>query len=120
VAKSAIATITLTFFNFPPAPGWQVDHVTYDIEGVPPVAIDIKPRTINAKSHGKISVAILSSETFDATTIDQHALRFGATGQEQSLAQCKKNTRTMTACLIWSAPLKRQRQAFNRATRAAC
>jgi hypothetical protein len=96
VANGAIATITLSWFDFGSPtvpPGWEVEHLTYDIEGISPVGIDIKPSTINAKSHGKISVAILSSETFDATTIDQQTLRFGETGQEQSLAKCKKNAK---------------------------
>jgi hypothetical protein len=95
VANGAIATCTLLWIDDPPpfGPGWELEHVTYDIEGIPPIAIDIKPSTINAKSRGKISVAILSSETFDATTIDQQTLRFGKTGEEQSLAKCKKNAK---------------------------
>ena len=87
---NAIATVTLTQQNFGPPIGvrWRVTGLTYDIVAFLPVAIDIKPKTINAKSHGKISVAILSTETFDATTIDPQTLRFGETGAEQSLAFC--------------------------------
>ena len=67
--------------------GWHGDHISYDMVATSSnVVFDIKPSTINTKSHGKISVAILSTETFDATTIDLQALRFGETGAEQSLA----------------------------------
>jgi sugar lactone lactonase YvrE len=49
-----------------------------------PVAIDIKPGTepneINAKAKGAIPVAILSSATFDATTVDASSLRFAGAG----------------------------------------
>src|SRR5262249_15545179 len=59
-----------------------------------PVDLSIKPDAdtpvpINAKSHGKIPVAILSTSTFDAvTTIDTASLTFGPTGDEHSLAFC--------------------------------
>jgi hypothetical protein len=57
------------------------------------VGVDIKPgedpATINPKSHGKITVAILSSATFDATTqVDRTSLTFGRTGDEKSLVSC--------------------------------
>jgi hypothetical protein len=93
---NAIATVTLTRSNNSASgePFWVIHAVNYDIVAISSnVVIDIKPKTINAKSHGKISVAILSSETFDATTIDEQTLRFGETGQEQSLAKCKKNAK---------------------------
>jgi len=45
------------------------------------VVIDIKPGSdtnrINPKSHGKIPVAILTTESFDATTVDPLSVRFG-------------------------------------------
>jgi hypothetical protein len=48
------------------------------------VAIDIKPGSdtnrINPNSHGKIPVAILTTETFDATTVDPRSVRFGPDG----------------------------------------
>ena len=48
------------------------------------VTIDIKPgssaNTINPKSHGKIRVAILTTETFDATTVAPRSVRFGPDG----------------------------------------
>ena len=59
-----------------------------------PVDISIKPGSsppvpINARSHGKIPVAILSTPTFNAVTaVDVSSLTFGRTGNEQSLAFC--------------------------------
>ena len=53
---------------------------------VVPVAIDIKPgsfpNSINPRSKGVIPVAILTTDTFDATTVDPNTVRFGATGTE--------------------------------------
>lgn len=50
------------------------------------VTIDIRPgnsrNPINYRSRGRISVAILTTETFDATTINWATVRFGATGTE--------------------------------------
>jgi hypothetical protein len=57
------------------------------------VTMDIKPgsdpNSINLKSKGRIPVAILSAEDFDAPNeVDQDSLTFGATGDEESLAFC--------------------------------
>ncbi len=63
----------------------------------PPVLIDIKPgsfpNSINPDQNGKIPVAILSNEAFDATTeVDVTSLTFGHTGDEDSIAyRGKKN-----------------------------
>lgn len=50
------------------------------------VNIDIKPgsypNSINLKSKGKIPVAILTTDTFDAAKVDPTTVRFGATGTE--------------------------------------
>lgn len=50
------------------------------------VPLDIKPgslsNSINPRNHGVIPVAILSSDAFDATSVDPASLRFGATGIE--------------------------------------
>ena len=59
------------------------------------VYIAIKPEgdlnLINPKSHGKVPVAILSTEEFDAPDlVDRDSLTFGATGDEGSLAFCSK------------------------------
>jgi len=51
-----------------------------------PVSIDIKPgsfpNSINPRSRGKIPVAILTTATFDATTVDPTTVLFGQTGTE--------------------------------------
>jgi probable HAF family extracellular repeat protein len=50
------------------------------------VTIDIKPgespNSINPKSQGVIPVAILTTDTFDVTTVDPSTVLFGATGTE--------------------------------------
>lgn len=50
------------------------------------VQIDIKPgsfpNSINPRSRGKIPVAILTTDTFDATTANPATVRFGPTGTE--------------------------------------
>jgi len=50
------------------------------------VAIDIKPgsfpNSINPRSEGVIPVAILTTDTFDATTVDETTVLFGATGTQ--------------------------------------
>lgn len=50
------------------------------------VQIDIKPgsfpNSINPGSRGKIPVAILTTDTFDANTVDPATVRFGRTGTE--------------------------------------
>jgi hypothetical protein len=57
--------------------------LTLEVVPVPPlvVAIDIKPgsdpNSINPKSNGVIPVAILGSESFDATTVDASTVTFG-------------------------------------------
>ena len=55
------------------------------------ISIDIKPggsdNSINPNSQGKIPVAILSTQDFDAPTkVDLNSLTFGRTGNEDSLA----------------------------------
>ncbi|MEW5960016.1 MAG: DUF5050 domain-containing protein [Chloroflexota bacterium] len=66
------------------SPNWQP---------IPPisVAIDIKPgsypNSINPKSKGEIPVAILTTDTFDATTVDSATVRFGQTGTEAAPVQ---------------------------------
>jgi hypothetical protein len=55
-------------------------------EGPTTVEIDIRPHNarnqINLNRHEHVRVAILSSDTFDATTVDPTTVRFGATGTE--------------------------------------
>src|SRR5262245_43561288 len=59
------------------------------------ISLDIKPGTstvapINPKSKGKVPVALLSSDTFDATQVDPASLTFGATGTENTFSHCDK------------------------------
>jgi outer membrane protein assembly factor BamB len=53
-----------------------------------PVTIDIKPgsfpNSINPRNNGVIPVAILTTATFDAATVDPATVRFGAKGTEAS------------------------------------
>jgi hypothetical protein len=59
--------------------------ISFHSGGVPisiEVPIDIQPNSINPRSRGTLSVAILTTATFDATTINAATIRFGATGTE--------------------------------------
>jgi len=49
------------------------------------IAIDIKPGSINPRSRGKIRVAILTTVSFDAATVDATRVRFGPTGSEAAM-----------------------------------
>ena len=56
-----------------------------------PVTIDIKPgetpNTININSNGVIPVAILTTSTFDASTVNPSSVTFGHSGAEKSLVK---------------------------------
>ena len=63
------------------------------VGGVKQVSIDIRPRhpgvtKIWANSDGKIAVALLSSDTFNALKVDRTSITFGADGNEASLIRC--------------------------------
>jgi beta-propeller repeat-containing protein len=51
-----------------------------------PVVIDIKPgdfpNSINPRSNGSIPVAILTTDSFDASSVDPSTVRFGGKGRE--------------------------------------
>ena len=51
------------------------------------VATDIKPGALNPRSRGVVPIAILTTEEFDATSIDVSSLRFGATGDEAAVVR---------------------------------
>jgi hypothetical protein len=77
-------------FSFPPGSDasnvrYRLDFIEYRFEPFP-ILIDIKPATIpngiNPKSKGKIPVAILTTPSFNAATVDPTTVRFGATGVE--------------------------------------
>src|SRR5688572_12833617 len=59
------------------------------------IEIAVKPGSagrapINPKAQGNIPVALLSSDDFDALTVDVSSLTFGAKGDEASLRNCGK------------------------------
>jgi len=89
-------TITLannTLIHDIPSQGYGITSTGQSISVFIPVQIDIKPgdsqNSINTGNQGKIPVAILSSNIFDApNTVDKTSLTFGHTGNENSLAFC--------------------------------
>ena len=76
--------------------GGDYDLVLTGIEpSTKQITINIKPgrkgddaTPINPKSHGKIPVALLSSQDFNPLDVDVDSLRFGPTGREDSLSKC--------------------------------
>ena len=67
------------------------------ITGVSPairqVAVEVKPgdnriKAVNPRSRGKIAVAILGSQEFNALDVNKSSLTFGSTGDEPSLHRC--------------------------------
>jgi hypothetical protein len=72
-------------------PRYRLDFIEYRFEPPVPISIDIKPVTfpnsINPKSKGKIPVAILTTDSFDATAVDPATVLFGANGIEAAPVQ---------------------------------
>lgn len=68
------------------------DDINPDWQPIPviQVSMDIKPgidpNSINPRSRGKIPVAILTGGSFDATSVDETTVLFGATGTEAAPA----------------------------------
>lgn len=64
-----------------PSEGYGIKITGGDITQITAIVVDIKPgefpNSINPKSKGVISVAILTTDTFDATTVDPLSTRFG-------------------------------------------
>ena len=59
------------------------NHTTVlDARGVP------HPAALRGIARGSLPVALLSSDNFEATKVDQSTLRFGSTGKEDSLVSC--------------------------------
>jgi hypothetical protein len=56
------------------------------------VFIDIRPNTLannlNPSGHDQIAVAVLSSPSFDAGTVDRSSIKFGRTGMEAPALSC--------------------------------
>jgi hypothetical protein len=72
--------------------GWAVDFLTVGVQTTSLlIEVDIKPGTfpnsINPRGKGVIPVAILTTDTFDATTVDPTTVRFGPTGTEAAPVQ---------------------------------
>jgi hypothetical protein len=71
----------------------DLSHFVFDYVNlaVQQIIIDIKPgnfpNSINPKSKGKIPVAILTTDSFDATTVDSTTVLFGTTGTEAAPVQ---------------------------------
>jgi hypothetical protein len=69
--------VVVAFDNFHVAVGdfpcFPADEITVSIDA---------PARVNVRSQGNIPVSILSTNAFDATTVDATSVRFGATGTE--------------------------------------
>lgn len=65
---------------------WLIATNLIKVESATLISIDIKPgsfpNSINPKSKGVIPVAILTTETFDAATVDSTTVLFGPSGTE--------------------------------------
>jgi hypothetical protein len=105
VVASAIAPVAdplnADYFNvvFGPLAGFsrsdtELEYLCYNATPAQlPIDLDVKPgslrNSVNTRSEGSIPVAILSTPTFDARSrLRQVSLRFGRTGDEQSLDFC--------------------------------
>ena len=66
----------------------SVTGAQFTTTSIIPVTIDIKPgsdpNSINPRSRGVISVAILTTEDFDATTVDPLSVAFGPNGARET------------------------------------
>ena len=71
----------------PPLPSSSAKHVPIEVMHWHQEERDLDKR----KGMDPITVAILSMDGFDATTVDPSSLTFGATGYEKSLFRCHKN-----------------------------
>jgi hypothetical protein len=84
-----------------PFVGNSVSNGTYKliISGVSPsalqISIDIKPNaksiTTHANSHGKIPVALITSDEFDALKADRDSIKFGPPHGTGTIGRCNKN-----------------------------
>jgi hypothetical protein len=79
-----------------PAPAPAPSPFPGQVPQVQSIGIDIKPglrriARINPNSREEIPVALLSSSTFNAVTVDVSSLTFGHSGDEQSLKKCYRH-----------------------------
>jgi len=91
LSGQGLATFHFTLVGFDVLnPRYRLDFIEYRFQPIP-ILIDIKPATlansINPKSKGKITVAILTTHSFDATAVDATTVLFGATGVEVAPVQ---------------------------------
>ncbi len=73
----------------PPAPSPSAKHVPIEVMHWRHEERDLEKR----RGLNPITVAILSMDGFEATTVDQNSLTFGTTGYEKSLYRCRKTGR---------------------------
>lgn len=76
-----LASLNLTRIDFMGKPAYLFQSITYNIATRVEVDVDIKPgddpNHINPSSRGKTPVAILSTATFDASTVNPITIRVG-------------------------------------------
>lgn len=94
--EEQLGVYVATFNATSSAGGSTLCSVTLNAINLATVNIDIKPfsnpNSINPKSHGNVSIAILSTQDFDALAeIDILSLTFGYTGDENSSVSCDNN-----------------------------
>jgi hypothetical protein len=95
LASIVTDTITLRDFVVSSMTGGQFIITELSVDGAAPtraVRVDVKPGNPNNRIHlaaARVRVAVLSSATFDARSIDPLSLRFGRTGEEASLVECQ-------------------------------
>lgn len=81
-------TVALYGIGQPDAEFEIKDFRIFGVSNVTQVSIDIKPgsfpNSINPKSKGVIPVAILTTDTFDATTVDPLSVKFGPNGATEA------------------------------------
>ncbi len=84
---AALTKLDGTFFGHSD----DLHFITYVEPAAPQAAIDIKPGSatnpINPKSRGMIPVAILTTDSLDATMVDPATVRFGRSGSEAAVAK---------------------------------
>jgi hypothetical protein len=95
-AGNTYVTGTTTSSDLPTANPFQPTYggggdafVAKIASGALPVSIDIKPggspNSINPRSNGNIPVAVVTTKSFDASSVDPSTVRFGRTGKEAAL-----------------------------------
>jgi hypothetical protein len=71
-----------------PRVGYGISFTGSEVVPFTPISIDIKPgsdpNSINPRSRGVITVAILTTEDFDATTVDPLSVAFGPNGATET------------------------------------